>query len=131
MDDALFGADGLFEEVEELHPLARAGNEIDAKALGLVGVGLDIAAAGGHHRLRAGLFGPADHLAGFFIADGSDGAGVDDVSVGSVGEVHQRVAPALQLRLHGRRFILIDLAAKGVNGNSHGDSPCTLGKNCI
>ena len=129
MDDALFGADGLFEEVQELHPPARAGNEIDAKALGLVGVGLDIAAAGGYHGLRAGFFGTADHLAGFFIADGGDGAGIDDVGVGLAGEVHQRMAPALQL--HGRRFVLIYLAAKGINGNSHGDSPCTLGRNCI
>ena len=119
MDDALLGADGLLQQIEELHPLSRAGDEVDAKTLGLLGVGLDVAAAGGHHRAGAALFGAADHLPGLFVADGGDGTGVDDVGVGFGFKVRQGVAPALQFQLHGSRFVLVDLAAQGINSNSH------------
>ena len=38
-------ASGLLEQVEELHPLAGAADQVDAETLGLVGVGLGVAAA--------------------------------------------------------------------------------------
>ena len=97
----------------------------------LVGVGLGIAAAGGHHGAGTAPPGPADHLAGFFVADGGDGTGIDDVSVGAVLKVHQLVAPAAQLLLHGLGLVLVHLAAQRVNGSSHGDSPCTFRVNSV
>ena len=76
--------------------------------------------AGGHHGVGAAALGPADHLAGFFVADGGNGAGIDDISVGAVLEVHQLMTPAAQLLLHGLGLVLVHLAAQRVNGNSHG-----------
>ena len=114
---------GLLEQVEELHPLAGAADEVDAETLGLVGVGLDIAAAGGDDRAGIAPLGAADHLAGLLVADGGDGAGVDDIGVGRVLKRDERMAAARQLLLHGLRLILVDLAAEGIDGNSHGNSP--------
>ena len=114
---------------KDLHEFAiphDTADEVDAQLLSLRGVGLHIAAAGSHHGLGIAALGPADHLPGFFIADGGDGAGVDDVGVRRGLKVHQRVATPLKLLLHGLRLVLVDLAAEGVNSNSHGDSPCTL-----
>ena len=116
----------LLQQGQKLHPVAGAADEVDAQLLSLRGVGLHIAAAGSHHGLRIAALGPADHLPGFFIADGGDGASVDDVGVRRGLKVHQRVATPLKLLLHGLRLVLVDLAAEGVNSNSHGDSPCTL-----
>ena len=116
----------LLQQGQKLHPVAGAADEVDAQLLSLRGVGLHIAAAGSHHGLGIAALGPADHLPGFFIADGGDGAGIDDVGIRRGLKVHQRVATPLKLLLHGLRLILVDLAAEGVNSNSHGDSPCTL-----
>ena len=66
-----------------------------------------------------------------YVADGGDGTGVDDVSVGAVLKVHQLVAPAAQLLLHGLGLVLVHLAAQRVNGSSHGDSPCTFRVNSV
>ena len=95
-----------------------------------ISVPLGIAAALRHNRccdhlIRCCAF-LGNSLPGFFIADGGDGAGVDDVGVRRGLKVHQRVATPLKLLLHGLRLVLVDLAAEGVNSNSHGDSPCTL-----
>ena len=95
-----------------------------------ISVPLGIVAALRHNRccdhlIRCCAF-LGNSLPGFFIADGGDGAGVDDVGVRRGLKVHQRVATPLKLLLHGLRLVLVDLAAEGVNSNSHGDSPCTL-----
>ena len=121
----------LLQQVQKGHPAAGAADQVDAQALGLVGVGLDIAAAGGHHGVGTAALGPADHLAGFFVADGGNGAGIDDISVGAVLEVHQLMTPAAQLLLHGLGLVLVHLAAQRVNGSSHGDSPCTFRVNSV
>ena len=65
------------------------------------------------------LFAPADGLPGLVAAGGGDGAGVDDVSIGRAVEVHQMVAPADKLGLHGLGLILIGLTAQGVDGDIH------------
>ena len=52
--------------------LAGAADKVDAQGRRLVSMGLDIAAAGGHHGVGTAALGPADHLAGFFVADGGN-----------------------------------------------------------
>ena len=121
----------LLQQVQKGHPVSGAADQVDAQGLCLVSVGLDIAAAGGHHGAGTAPPGPADHLAGFFVADGGNGTGIDDVSVGTVLKVHQLVAPAAQLLLHGLGLVLVHLAAQRVNGSSHGDSPCTFRVNSV
>ena len=82
-------------------------------------MGLNIAAAGGHHRMLVQLAAAADHLPRLFVADGGDGTGVDDIGIRRLVKGYQRVAPADELLLHGLCFILVYLAAKGVNCNAH------------
>ena len=123
--------DLLLQQVQKGHPVPGAADQVDAQGLCLVGVSLDIAAAHCHHPVGAHPPGPADGLAGFLVADGGDGTGVDDVSVGTVLKVHQLVAPAAQLLLHGLGLVLVHLAAQRVNGSSHGDSPCTFRVNSV
>ena len=107
--------------------LAGAADKVDAQGRRLVSMGLDIAAAGSYNGGRIPIFGPADHLPRLFIADGCDGAGIDDIGVCCLLKVHQLVALGRQLLFHGLGLILIDLTAKGVDGDSHGGfSPCTL-----
>ena len=110
---------GLLQQIQKRHPVAGTGDQIQRQARRLVGVGLHIAAAGGYHGVLIQLAAPADHLAGFFVADGGDRAGVDDIGVRRRVEGNQCVSPADKLLLHGLRFILIYLAAKGVNRNAH------------
>ena len=126
VDDAAALLHRLFQKIDKLHPLPCAGDEVDAQRLRLVGVGLHITAAGCHHRLAVALFGAADHLSGLLVADSGDRAGIDNIHVRFGLKIRQRVAAALQLLLHRRRFILIDLAAKGINSNSHRFLPCTF-----
>lgn len=110
---------GLLQEVEKRHPVAGAGDQIQGQGGGLVGVGLDIAAAGGHHGVFVELAAAADHLAGLFVADGGDGAGIDDVGIRRLLKGYQCMAPADKLLLHGLGLVLVHLAAKGVNRNAH------------
>ena len=82
-----------------------------------ISVPLGIVAALRHNRccdhlIRCCAF-LGNSLPGFFIADGGDGAGVDDVGVRRGLKVHQRVATPLKLLLHGLRLVLVDLAAEG------------------
>ena len=115
----LFFVGGLLQKIEKRHPVAGSGNQIQLQSRRLVGVGLDIAAAGGHHGVFVELAAAADHLPGLFVADGGDGAGIDDVGIRRFLKGHQCVAPADKLLLHGLCFILVHLAAKGVNRNAH------------
>ena len=82
-------------------------------------MGLDIAAAGGHHGLLIESAAAPQHLARLLIAHRRDGTGVDDVGVGHTGKIHQLMSPAQQFLLHGLCFILIHLASQGVNTNAH------------
>ena len=77
--------------------------------------------------MRTAALSPADRVAGFFVADRSDGAGVDDIGVGWPVEGHQDMAPGGQLLLHGGSLVLIDLTAQGIDGDIHGISPCQIG----
>ena len=102
---------GCEKLVQKLHALPGAADKIDAQGLCLVGMGLDIAAAGGYNGGRVSLFGPADHLPGLLIADGGDGAGVDDIGVRRLLKIHQLVTLSRQLLLHGLGLVLVHLAA--------------------
>ena len=66
----------------------------------------------------------ADELAGLPVALGSDGAGVDDVEGACLIGRAEGDSLCRQPLGDGLAFVLIDLAAQGVNscGDGHGDS---------
>ena len=101
----------LLQQLQKRHAVAGTRHEVNVQRRRLLRMGLHIATAGGHHRLRIQLPAAPQHLPRFFIADGSDRAGVDDIDVRLFIKRYQRVAPAHQLLLHGLRLVLIDLTA--------------------
>jgi hypothetical protein len=56
------------------------------------------------------------------------GAGVDDIGVGPLVKSGQIMAAQDKLPLKGLCFVLIDLAAQGINGNFHRESSWTKAK---
>ena len=66
-----------------------------------------------------GALGAANHVPTFFVADGGDGTGVDDIHIGLCIKLCEGVAAAGQNGLHGLGLVLVDLAAQGVNGIAH------------
>src|SRR5699024_11677804 len=77
------------------------------------------AAANPNQRVGGHRLGPMYQLPGFFIADGGDGTGIDEVGVGGTVKGDQSMAPADQLGLHGLGLVLVDLTAQGKNGDIH------------
>jgi Na+/H+-translocating membrane pyrophosphatase len=72
------------------------------------------------------LPGTADDLAGFLVADGGDGTGVDDVGVGRAVKGHKGMAPGGKQLLQRLGLVLIYLAAQGVQGDFHAlAAPCS------
>ena len=112
------GAEGL-QRVQKAHAVGRAHDQIHPQGLHRLRIGLGVAAAHRHHRVGGALAGLPDHLAGFLVAHRRDGAGVDHIGVRRPVKGHQGVAPAGELRLHRLRLVLVDLAAQGVDSNSH------------
>ena len=110
----------LLQQVQKCHAVAGTGDEIHVQPRRLLRVGLHVAAAGGHYRVGVQLPASPDHLPRLLVADGGDGAGVDDIDVRLFIKRHQRVAPAHQLLLHGLCFILIHLASQGIDSCLHG-----------
>ena len=99
---------------QKLHALTGAAHKVDAQRRHLVGMGLGIAAAGRHDGVGVHFFSPTDHLAGFFVTDGGDGAGVDDIGIRRLLKRHQLVSLRRKLLLHGLGLVLVDLAAEGI-----------------
>ena len=71
--------------------------------------------------------GAADDLAVLLVGQVGDGAGVDDVDLCLGLKGHQGMAPGGARLLNGLGLILIDLAAQGVNSESHGKTPLRFG----
>ena len=109
----------LLEQVQKRHAVTGTGQQVHVQCRHHLRVGLHITAAGGHHRVGVQLMTPADHLPGFLVTDGGDGAGVDDIAVGLCLGGHQRMTAAQQLLLHGLCLVLVHLAAQGIDGNTH------------
>ena len=82
-------------------------------------MGLGIAAAHGDDSVGVVLPGAEDDLPGLLVADGGDGAGVDDIGVGLLLKGHENVAPGSEHLLQCLSFVLIDLAAEGIKSNFH------------
>ena len=72
---------------------------------------------------RIPLPGLTHGLAGFFVAGGCDGAAVYNVGVGLSVEGDEGMPPGQEKFLHGLGLILIDLAAQGIDGDTHGVPP--------
>ena len=123
LDHRLPLPDRRLQQVQKPHPVPGAGDQVHVQLLHILGLCLGVAAAHRHHRVRGQLPGPADHLPGFLVADGGDGAGVDDVGVRRALEGDQVVAPAEELPLHGLALVLVHLAPQGINGNSQTGPP--------
>ena len=123
------GAQGL-QSVQKAHAVIGAHDQIHPQLLHRPGVCLGVAAAHRHHSMGGAAAGLADHLAGLLVAHRRDGAGVDDVGVGLPVKGGQGVAPAGELRLHGLGLVLVDLAAQGIDSNSHGFSSRAAGALC-
>ena len=51
--------------------------------------------------------------------DGGDGAGVDDIAVARLVEFTERMTMGQQHLLHCLRFVLVDLAPKGIKREFH------------
>ena len=109
----------LLQQADEAGAVAGAGDEVHVQFPHIVGVGLGVAAADGHHRAGVLPAGPVEHLPGLLVADRRDGAGVHHIGVRRVGKVHDLVAPGPERLLHGLGLVLIHFAPEGVNGNFH------------
>ena len=109
----------VLQRVQKGHALAGAHDQVHLQRADGLRRGLSVAAAHRHHRAGRALAGLADGLAGFLIAHRRNGAGVDDIGVGLPREGDQRVAPALQFGLQRLGLVLVDLAAQGIDSNSH------------
>ena len=101
----------LLQPVQKGQPVTGPGHQIHPQGGDGVGLGLGVAAADRHHRLRVVPAGAADHVAALFVADGGDRTGVDDVYVGLALKGDQGVAPLGEDGLHGLGLVLVDLAA--------------------
>ena len=88
----------------------------------VLGVGLGVAAAQRRHGVGVLPPDPVEHLPGLLIADGSDGAAVDDVGVRLLGKGHHLMAPGPEGLLDGLGLVLIHFAPQGIDGNFHGYS---------
>ena len=110
---------GLLHLIQKSHPVAGACHQIYLQAGHFLRLGLGVAAADGDESVRMGTLGAADHVPALFVADSGDGTGVDDIHIGLCVKLREGVAAAGQNSLHGLRLILVDLAAKGVNGIAH------------
>ena len=110
---------GALHQLHKARPVAGAADQVHPQLLHVAGMGLGIAAAHGDHRVRRGLPGPADDLPGLFVADGGDGAGVDEIGVRRPLEGDQFVAPGGEQLLQGLGLILVHLAAQSIEGDPH------------
>ena len=110
---------GLLQQIQEPHPVPCPGNQVNIQGADLLRPGLGVAAADRYHGLGAALSRPADHLPGFFVADGSDGAGVDNIGVRLRLKGDHLVPPDRQLPLHGLGLILVDLTAQRIDPDFH------------
>ena len=120
--DALLSMDSLLQIIQELHPIPGSVNQVHIQFLQLFRGGLSVTAADGHHSVRASAPGPADHLAGLFIADRRDRAGIDDIGIRRLLKLHQLMPPLTQNGLHGLRLVLIHFTSQRINGNFHSTS---------
>ena len=59
------------------------------------------------------------HLPGLFVADGGDGAGVDDIAVADLVKAAEGMPALHQQLLHRLRLVLVDLAAQRVTCKFH------------
>ena len=96
-----------------------ADHDVDAEGADLVRRGLRIAAADADGSVRIELLRAADGVAGFLVGDGGDGAGVDDIAVARLVEFTERMTMGQQHLLHCLRFVLVDLAPKGIKREFH------------
>ena len=93
--------------------------ELTAEGADLVRRGLRIAAADADGSVRIELLRAADGVAGFLVGDGGDGAGVDNIAVARLVEFTERMTMGQQHLLHCLRFVLVDLAPKGIKREFH------------
>ena len=115
----LFACGSFLQQGDKALPVAGTGNEIHPQLPHILGMGLGVAAAHRHHRRRVLLLHPVDRLPGLLVADRSNGAGVHNIGIRLIGKVHHLMAFCPEGLLHSLRFILIHLAAKGINGDFH------------
>ena len=85
----------------------------------LVGLHLRVASCYRYHRFRALFFHPSNILAGLSVGQICNGACIYDIYIGCIFFSHDGAACRLKLLLHGLGLVLVDLAAQGVEGDSH------------
>ena len=110
---------GLLHLQNEGFAVGRSDHHVDTEGADLLRSGLRVAAADTDGCIGIQLLRAADSIACFFVRDSSDSAGIDDVAVAGLVEFAKRMAMGQQHLLHCLRFVLIDLASKGVKGKFH------------
>ena len=113
----------LLQPVNERVPVSGATDHIHLQLFHVLGVHLGIAAAYTDHRLGVQLSGPAQGVSGLFITDRRDGTGIDNVKIAGLIKPARLIAPGDKVLLQRLGFILVYLAAQGVDGKLHGKSP--------
>ena len=99
------------QQVQKALPVPAAADEVGVQLGRLLRGYLGVAPAQGHHRLRRSPPGLAHRLAGLLVADGGDGAAIDNVDVGFFLKGDQGVALGQQQLLHGLGLVLVHFAA--------------------
>ena len=119
MDVAALILRGLLHLQNEGFAVGRSDHHVDTEGTDLIRGGLRVAAADTDGCIGIQLLCAADGVACFLVGDSSDSAGIDDVAVAGFVKFAERMAMGQQHLLHGLRFVLIDLASKGIEGKFH------------
>ncbi len=109
----------MLHHIHESFPPGRAGDDICIQRLHRLRGVLGIASANANDGIRVLPAAAADHRPVLLVRYGGDGAGVDDIGIAGGLKGGDLMPPEPEELLHSLRFILIDLAAQGIESNFH------------
>ena len=109
----------LLEVRNKCTPVCRADEDVDVQLADLIRVRLRVAAADADDGVRIQAADAADGVARFLVGDRSHRTSIDDIAVTDLVKFAERMPVCKQHLLHCLCFILIDLAAEGVECEFH------------
>ena len=110
----------LFGQFHNLSLAAGAHHNVGAAHLpGLFRLHLAVAAADDQSGLGIDFLAAAGGIAGFFVAEGGDSAGVDDIHMGKFVKGNDGVSPLFKQSLQSLGLKLVGFAAQGVKCDFH------------